>query len=187
VGCFSLLTLLAACSTLETYPEQPERSDAEIAVLKGYNRFYFIYWEQADVSSVDGKRAGFPWSVSSVKLLPGRHWIEITQQRYFGGGGGYAVCAFESDFEAQHLYQLKAHSSASEGHWYENRPQPYKGSISIVVSAPGKARQTVTVTTECADGLPSFCRKDADCAHHPDNRCRSERGAVFGLCESGDS
>lgn len=180
---FVVSAFLAACGTLQSYPG-PERPDAELAVLEGYNRYYFVYWEQADISAVDGKRpSGVSGAVGSVRLLPGRHWIEIVKQSYFGGGGGYTVCAFESDFQAGHRYKLKAHSSESASRWYEQPPLD-KGSISIEVSAPGLAAHTLRVATVCAKGLPSFCRQDADCAHHPNYHCRPEQDSAFGICES---
>jgi hypothetical protein len=185
-GPLLLLAMLSACGTLKTYPG-PERPDAELAVLHGYHRIYLVYMEQVDISAVDGKRVdSFPWSVSSVPLLPGQQWIEITKQIYFGGSGGYTVCAFESNFEAQHRYQLKAHSSKSEGRWYEQRPPLYKGSISMKVAAAGEEKQVVTLATLCAQGLPSFCLQDSDCSHHPNYECRTSPAAAFGVCESPD-
>lgn len=133
---------VAACGTLKTY-EEPERPDAEVAILEGYFRYYVLLWTQATISRIDDKGV----STFSVKLLPGHHRIEFERWSAligFGGGwGGTRTCAFESDFQAGHLYKLKAHSDQIV-------------STSIEVSAPGLAPRAVDVAIVCAQGTGSL-------------------------------
>jgi len=186
VLCTLLTVLLGACGTVETYPG-PERADTEVAILEGYSRFYFVYWEDAYVSSVDGMRPKLPalWA-SSVKLSAGPHWIEVTKHSTIGG---YSVCAFEMDFRAQHRYALVAHSMRTDVP-YLAQPYggPYTGSLSIEVSPAGSPPQNLTVATVCAPrgSTPQSCRQDADCVQHPDYHCRLVEDSGFGFCVSRD-
>ena len=74
-----MLALTAACNTLETF-KAPDLPAAELATLDGHHRFYFLYEERVGISSVDGSRAGgLVLGAGSVRLPPGRHWIEIQE------------------------------------------------------------------------------------------------------------
>lgn len=180
---------LAACANLETAPG-PDRPDAELAIVEGYFRFYFLFADRADITAVDGKRvAGFPWSVPTVRLVPGHHRLEITIQRCFGGGGGYTECAFEADFAAGHHYQLVAHSGRADRPWYEHLQDSYTGTIAMDIAVPGQPSRRETLATVCASGLPRFCRQDNDCPEHPRHtyRCQPANGTAFGIrTESGE-
>jgi hypothetical protein len=187
----SLLTTvgLPACGTLETY-QGPERPDTEVAILTGSWGEYFFYSEQVNITAVDGKRpTGLPWSVSTARLLPGRHWIEFTkEEHYLLGGWNICACVFEFDFAAQHRYKIKANTSSYEVPcWKQQRLERYKGSISMGISSSSAASSSLTVTTVCTGGgLPSFCRQDVDCGPHTNARCRWESDSTFGICESPD-
>ncbi len=177
-----MLALLAACGTLETGADR-ELPDTKIAVLEGYKRYYVLYYEQGDISAVDGKRPdNILRYVNSVRLLPGEHWIEIKLARYaFGGGGPFAICAFRFRFEAQHRYQIKAHSlKADVGLLAHPSHTPYKGSISLETSAPGGGEKTENVAAVCTIPHQNLCLRDADCPS--DYPCHTQPGFEFGTC-----
>ena len=138
---FLMIASVAGCGTLKTY-EEPERPDAEVAILEGYFRYYLLFLSQATISRIDDKAV----STSSIKFLPGHHRIEF--ERFgalvgIGGGlGGTRTCAFESDFQAGHLYKLKPHSDKI-------------GSTTIEVSAPGLASRAADIAIECTQGTGS--------------------------------
>jgi hypothetical protein len=180
VGCGSLRTDLAS-----------ERPDSEVAVLEGSWMDRFFWSAKADIAAIDGRRMQtsiFVSTVNSIRLLPGRHWVEFTSEVHHDvpfGGWNICTCAFELDFEAQHRYQLKSDSSTYDVPcWKQVRLQRYGGSILMDVSFPGEAPKTQTVAAVCTGGgLPSFCRKDADCGPKDNNRCVLETGTAFGFCE----
>lgn len=169
-----MLAFLAACGTLETYPG-PERPDSEIAVLEGYWRYLFLYTEEAGISAVDGKRASnLLGYVGSVRLLPGRHWIEFRLERNYGP---VARCSYEFEFEAQSYYRITA--LVAKGLLAHPLSSPYNGSISMEVTAPGRAAQVLDVAAVCTKG-ELLCRQDSDCpANYP---CHMEPGFAFGTC-----
>lgn len=179
---FLLISLLAACGTLDTGVD-PERPESEIAFLEGYKRYYVLYYEQGDISSVDGKRpGGILRYVNAVKLLPGEHWVEIRLERYvLGGGGPYATCAFKFQFEAQHRYQIEAHSlKADVGLLAHPLYTPYKGSISIEISTPDSHVRTESVTAVCTIPHEALCRQNSDCpSNYP---CHKQQDFEFGTC-----
>ena len=181
-----MLALLAACGTLETGADR-ELPDTGIAVLEGYKRFYVLYYEQGDISAVDGKRPdNLLGYVNSVRLLPGGHWIEIQLERYaFGGGGPFAICAFRFQFEARHRYQIKAHSlTADVGLLAHPSHSSYKGSISLETSTPGGTEKIENVAAVCATPHQNLCIKDSDCpSNYP---CHTQPGFEFGTCSPRD-
>jgi hypothetical protein len=181
-----MLALLTACGTLETGADR-ELPDTGIAILEGYKRFYVLYYEQGDISAVDGKRPdNLLGYVNSVRLLPGGHWIEIQLERYaFGGGGPFAICAFRFQFEAQRRYQIKAHSlTADVGLLAHPSHSPYKGSISLETSTPGGQEKTENVAAVCTTPHQNLCIKDSDCpSNYP---CQTQPGFEFGACSPRD-
>ena len=173
-----MLAFLAACGTLETYPG-PERPDSEIAILEGYWHYLFIYTEQIGISAVDGRRASnFSRYVDSVRLLPGRHWIELIVARNYGS---VARCSYEYEFDAQSHYRMKTLSV--KGLLAHPLSSPYRGSISIEVAAPGRSVQVVSVAAVCTSG-ELLCRQDSDCpANYP---CHTDPDFAFGTCKPRD-
>lgn len=183
LACLLLPAGLASCSTIETgvAPGQPNLEDATI---EGYRRFYVLYYELGGISAVDGKRpGGFVGYADTVRLPPGEHWIEIKFERYaFGGGGSYATCAFKFRFEAQHRYQVKAHSlKADVGLLAHPLHDPYIGSITLGVSAPEGFEKTEDVATLCATPNQILCVKNSDCGSG--RYCDMQSGHEFGVCK----
>lgn len=183
VAAIVAIAAVPACGTFVTYSE-PARQDSEVAVVKGYYRNYLLFSAEGKISAVDGARpSNLLGEAFSARLLPGPHWIEITEDRYFGGSHGSTVCALDFDFEAGHLYQIEAGSSQSESSWHRIAPGAlYAGSVAFRVSAPGAARQTQRVDTTCIDGGGSLCRQASDCVPHEDMRCIPQGGYGFGMC-----
>jgi hypothetical protein len=177
------LAVLSACETFVTYPGA-ERPAADVAGVEGYYRNYVLHVAEGKITAVDGVRpSNLLQEAFSARLLPGRHWLEITEERYFGGSHGMTVCAIESDFKAGHRYQLQTSGNSSEVPWIRLVPgKPYAGSVVFKVSAPGVADEMQSVGTLCLDGGGSFCRRGSDCAPHPDMRCIPQQGTSFGMC-----
>jgi|GEM_PF-4858731 hypothetical protein len=177
------LAALSACATFVAYPGA-EREGSEVAVVEGYTRNYLLFLAEGKITAVDGVRPpNILQSAYVSSLLPGRHWIEITDERYFGGSHGITVCAVDLDLEAGHRYQLEADSIESETSWLRRAPgAPYAGSMAFRVTAPGVTDDVQTRKATCVDGGGSFCRQVSDCAPHPDMRCLPLRGAGFGMC-----
>lgn len=181
--CLLLPAGLASCGTIETgvAPDQP---DSEVATLEGYRRYYLLYYEQGDISAVDGRRPdGFTGYTHAVRLPPGEHWIEIKLERYaFGGGGPYATCAFRFRFEARHSYQIKAHSlKADVGLLAHPLHDPYRGLITLNISAPERPDKTEDVATICATPHQILCVSDPDCGSG--RHCDIQPGHEFGVCK----
>lgn len=180
--CSLLPAVLAGCGTLHTWVG-PERPDTEVAVLKGYDRYYLVYWDEAHVSSVDGLRPeGYaPWT-STARLLPGRHWVEVTRHSTVGG---YSVCVFDAEFEAGRHYTLQAHGMRTDTPYLAQAYGGfYRGTLVLKVSAPASPAQLRKVDTLCAPrgSTPSFCAQDADCAHLSHTECRPALESGFGTC-----
>ena len=157
----------------------------EVAILDGYSRYYFLYWDEAHFSAVDGVRPKLPalWA-DPVKLLPGNHWIEVTRHSTIGG---YSVCVFEAGFHSQHRYALVAHSMRMAAPYLEQPyGEPYRGTILIEITPQEGPTRTLTVDASCAPrgSTPQFCRVDADCAEAPGYRCRPVLDGKFGICSS---
>ena len=181
-ACSVAVLALSGCGTLRAFPG-PERPDAEVAVITGYNRNYLVYWDEAHVSSVDGLRpAGWaPW-VRNARVLPGRHWVEVTRHATVGG---YTVCAFATEFAAGHRYTMRAHGLHTETPYLEQVYGGFfRGTLVLEVSAPGAAPELRTVDTLCAPrgATPSFCARDADCTHYHGAVCRPVPESTFGTC-----
>lgn len=181
----AIVTIAAvpACGTFVTYSE-PARQDSEVAIVKGYYRNYLLFLAEGKITAVDGARpSNLLGEAFSAKLLPGSHWIEITEDRYFGGSHGSTVCALEFDFEAGHLYQIEAGSSKSQTSWHRIAPGAlYAGSVAFRVFAPGTKQETRRTGTTCMDGGGSLCRQVSDCAPHEDMRCIPQGEYGFGKC-----
>ena len=182
VACPLALVALAACGTLRAFPG-PERPDAEVAVITGYTRNYLVYWDEAHVSAVDGLRpAGLaPWA-RTARVLPGRHWIEVTRHATVGG---YTVCVFETELAAGYRYALRAHGLHTETPYLEQAYGGFfRGTLALEVAAPGAAPGLRTVDTVCAPrgSTPAFCARDADCTHHHGAVCRPVPESTFGTC-----
>jgi hypothetical protein len=183
------LTLFAAllcssCSTFVAYPG-PALPDAQVATLKCFWRYYFVYIGECHVSAIDGQRPCISQLMSiTSKLKPGGHWVEFGVEHYFGGGGGVTdVCAFDFDFEAGYQYQIKAHTLESDIGWMAKHSSDlFTGSISIEATSPTGQTQTHRVKTTCSFGGGSLCRKTSDCVPHPDISCFPQEGYLFGKC-----
>jgi len=182
--------LLVGCGHLSV-DLASERPDSEVAVLEGSWMERFFWSAKVDIASIDGRRMQtsiFVSSVNSIRLFPGRHWVEFTSAVHHDvpfGGWTICTCAFELDFEAQHRYQLKSNSSTYDVPcWKQVRFQRYGGTILVDVSHSGEAPKTQAVAAVCTGGgLTSFCRNNADCEPKSNNRCVLETGAAFGFCE----
>ncbi len=179
-----LFLLLTGCGgVLVTYQDK-ELSENDIAVLEGYHRYYFVYFEEADISSIDGIRpAGVLDLAKEAHLLPGTHLVGLVLQNYFGGGGGYTGCAFEDQFDAGYRYKLKPHGTHSEEPWYRRPPSAWKQSMAIEVWNKGVQKEIRQVQMICFGGTPDFCREDRDCIHHPASGCVQVTGETFGTCK----
>jgi hypothetical protein len=178
--CVLLARMLCACGALETYPGA-ERPDAEVATVRGFFRDYVVYGEQSEIFSVDGRRTPSGVSASAVRFLPGRHWIAVSEDRY-SWGDLRLFCAIEQDFLAGHVYKLKARSKAPEVSWLQAWPDLYRSSITLEVSAPGMADQTMEVAAVCSNRY-WVCRQDADCTYDRQPVCRPEPAFGYGVCE----
>ena len=176
---------LAACSTFVTYTENALQDD-KIATIHCYSRYYFVYLESCRVQAVDGLRPSLSEMFGNTsKMLPGSHWIEIAFEKYFGGGGGVTdVCAFDMHFEANAVYQVKAHSLTTEISYLAKHGHSgfYGGVIDIEITKPSGERGVQRIHVTCAPFGGSMCRKDEDCVHHPDIRCFPQDGFPFGMC-----
>lgn len=160
----------------------PEQPDSEVAILEGYKRYYVLYYEQGDISAVDGKRSGgFAGSTSSVRLPPAEHWIEIMLERYVLGGGPYATCAFRFRFEARHSHQIKAHSlKAKVGLLAHPAEDPYRGLLTLSITTPEGQETSENVTAICATPYQILCTDNPDCG--AGRYCDTKPGHEFGVC-----
>jgi hypothetical protein len=182
IGIVSIASL-SSCGTFITY-SGAERQDSDVAIVEGYYRNYLLYMAEGKITAVDGVRpSNILQETYSASLLPGTHWIEITDDRYFGGSHGGTVCAVEFDFKAGFRYQLQVGSLQSKTSWLNRGPgQLYEGSAAFMISAPGLTDEMRLVDTTCNDGGGSLCRQVSDCVPHPDMRCIPQRGFSFGHC-----
>ncbi|HEX5804576.1 MAG TPA: hypothetical protein VFY24_16275, partial [Azospira sp.] len=150
--------------------------------------------------AVDGLRPALSEMFGSTsRMLPGRHWIEVAFESYFGGGGGTTdVCAFDIDVRPGHVYRVKAHSLTTDiGHLAKHgHPGLYRGLLALEIEAPEtpgirdtpvQAWEVRQVEATCSFAGGSLCRKDADCVPHPDIRCFPQAGFPFGACRFGDA
>lgn len=183
--CISLMGILAlsACSTFAAYPGA-RRGESGLAVVAGYTRNVLVFMASARVTAVDGVRpSNVLQEATSSSMLPGRHWIEMTEERYFGGSHGITVCAVEFELEADHRYQLEANSIRPDVSWLRRPPgAPYVGSMAFKVTAPGTRDEVQSRRATCMDGGGSFCRQASDCSARPDVRCLPQRGVEIGMC-----
>lgn len=189
-GVLALCCGVSACGTFVSYPGG-ELPDNEVATVNCYTRFYFVYLESCRVQAVDGLRPGFAEMFgNSSKILPGRHWIELAYERYFGGAGGTSdVCAFDIDLEPGSTYQVKAHSlKIAIPHLKKlERSGFYQGVMELEVVKPSGTGETRNIKATCSAFGGSMCRKDSDCIAHPDIRCLPQDGFQFGQCGFKDS
>lgn len=175
--------LLNSCGGVLIAHQGPLGHEGKVAIIEGYHRYYFIYLEEADISSVDGTRPdGILGWVTTAHLTPGKHWIEVVLQNYFGGGGGYTTCAFDEEFEAGHQYKIKPHSVQHEESWYQRPPGAWWQSMGLEVWNNESLVATRQVRMICFGGTPSFCKEDKDCSHHQTRKCETVLGSSFGTC-----
>lgn len=169
------LTLLAGCATNETYGDHSIPL-AERAVIEGYSRYLFLFFEDLQIATVDGKHVGGRWAdASSVSVPTGKHWLQFLILR---NNTSIASCAFEWHFEAGHHYKLMrlTHDQALLAHPTSSR---FPAEILINVSAPSTATHTQSIRAECGEG--PHCLGSSDC---PENsRCAMEAGFEFGTCK----
>lgn len=177
--------MASACSTFVAY-SGPELPDPEVATVECYSRYYFVYLESCSVTAIDGRRPGLSQLFSNTsKVTPGRHWLEIAFERYFGGGGGVTdVCAFDLDVNAGHVYRISAHSLKTDIGLLAKHSSPsfYSGSLDLGVTSPAEARETHQIKVTCSFGGGSMCRQISDCSPHPDMQCIPQEGHSFGRC-----
>jgi len=107
-----VLSATAACTpaVVTTYPG-PQRPKDEVALLKGYYRFYLFGDEHIEIVAVDGKGAadgmtGWP----SVSLLPGHHLIRVRYASGVGLDNLYFKAELEADFATGGRYELYANA-----------------------------------------------------------------------------
>jgi hypothetical protein len=181
---FPMGSLSSSCRTFVTY-SGPPLPDTQIATLKCFWRYYFVYIGECHVSAIDGRRPGISQLMSiTSKLEPGHHWVEFGVEHYFAGGGGVTdACAFDFDFDAGYQYQIKAHSLETDIGWMaKHNTTLYTGKIAIeAVSSTGKTMM-YQIKTTCSYGGGSLCRKTSDCVSHPDISCFPQEGHSFGKC-----
>ncbi|MDP2240978.1 MAG: hypothetical protein Q8K18_12560 [Burkholderiales bacterium] len=173
-----------ACANFVAYPGAP-LPDAQVATVNCYSRNYLVFSASCHVTAVDGVRPVLSQIMNTTsKLLPGHHWVEFEAAQYFGGSGGVTdVCAFDFDFEADHQYQIKAHSLEFDVGWMQKHsPALYTGSFIIEITRSAGELQTQRVRTTCSFGGGSLCRKTSDCVPHPDIICLPQEGHAFGKC-----
>ena len=173
-----VLTFSAGCAMHETYGDRA-LPQAERAVIEGYSRYLFLYFEDLQIVSVDGKRVGGPWAdASSVSVPSGKHWLQFLILR---NNTSIASCAFEWSFEAEHHYKLQhlEHEQTLLAHPTSPR---FPASISMIVSAPFRPAQSVSARAECGKG--PHCRSTSDCP--PDRSCEMDAGFEFGTCKHDD-
>lgn len=168
------LTLTAGCATHQVYGDVA-LPQSERAVVEGYSRYQVLYFEDLQITSVDGKRVGGPWAdASSVSVPSGNHWVQFLILR---NNAGIASCAFVWSFEAEHHYKLQhlEHGQTLLAHPTSPR---FLASISMNVSSPSKAAQRVRARAEC--GSRAHCRSTSDCPS--ERNCEMEAGFEFGTC-----
>lgn len=184
--CWAMVSALSGCSNFVAYSGAP-LPDTEIATVNCYSRNYLIYFESCRFQALDGLRPEVSELFTNTgKLRPGKHWLEIAFESYFGGGGGITdVCAFDMDLQSGYRYKIQAHSLKTEIGQLEKHGYPgfYAGSVTVEISAPGMeaTHQLVPVTCSFAGG--SMCRKTEDCVRHPDIRCVPQMDQTFGACQ----
>lgn len=148
---------------------------AERAVVEGYSRYLFLYFEDLQIVGVDGKLVGGRWAdASSISMPAGKHWVQFSIVR---NNASIAMCAFEATFEPGHRYKLQhlLHDQALLAHPATTR---FRGTLSIDISAPSGGGWSVSVPTEC--GSTRLCESSPDCP--PDRQCGMDPGFRFGTC-----
>lgn len=159
----------------ETYGDRA-LPQTERAVIEGYSRYLFLYFEDLQIAAVDGKRVGGRWAdASSVSVPSGKHWLQFLILR---NNTSIASCAFEWSFEAGHHYKLQRldHEQALLAHPTSPR---FPASISMNVSAPSGPARSLSVRAECGTG--PHCRSSSDCP--PNRSCHMDAGFEFGVCK----
>lgn len=170
-----LLCLLPGCATRETSGDRA-LAPSERAVIEGYTRYLFLYFEDLQIASVDGQPVGGPWAgASSLSVPAGRHWLQFLILR---NNRAITSCAFEASFEPAHRYKLRhlEHDQALLAHPTSAR---FAAAISMQVVDPAGEERTVAVQSECGEG--PHCRSSTDCPS--DRSCRFDAGFAFGTCE----
>ncbi len=171
-----MAVFIAGCVMHETYGDHT-LPQSQIAFVEGYWHYRFIYDEELQIVSVDGKReaerSGWPYAYS-ISLPSGRHWIQLAVLR---NSGEIARCAFEETFEKQHRYKLKrldhdqlllAHPSSSS----------FSASLAMVVTTPSNSTRELKVSAVC--GKKAICRQNSDCPRQ--YSCQMNPGFAFGAC-----
>jgi hypothetical protein len=167
-------TLVAGCATHETYGDRA-LPQAERAVIEGYSRYLFLYFEDLQIVSVDGNLVGGQWAdASSVSLPWGKHWIQFSVLR---NNSQIAMCAFDWAFEAGHHYKLQHlhHQQALLAHPTSPR---FTAAVSMDVSTASQPGQRLNARAEC--GTARHCRRASDCPS--ESSCERAAGFEFGTC-----
>lgn len=170
----SALTSLVGCATHETYGDRA-LPEAERAIIEGYTRFLFLYFEDLQIVSVDGNLVGGQWAdASSVSVPRGTHWIQFSILR---DNRQIAMCAFDWAFEAGYHYKLQHlhHQQALLAHPTSPR---FTAAISMDIGTPSQPSQRLTARAEC--GKARHCRRASDCPS--DRSCERATGFEFGTC-----
>jgi len=172
------LAFCAGCATHETYGDRA-LPQAERAVIEGYSRYLFLYFEDLQIAAVDGKRVGGRWAdASSVSVPSGKHWLQFLILR---NNTSIVSCAFAWSFEAEHHYKLRRLDPEQALLAHPMSPR-FPASISMDVSAPSGPARRLSVRAECGEG--PHCRSSSDC---PANRsCQLDEGFEFGMCRQDD-
>lgn len=181
---------LSACSNFVAYSGD-EMPDAKVSTFNCYSRYYFVYLESCRFEAVDGLRPKISEMFSNTsKIVPGRHWIEVAFEKYFGGGGGVSdVCAFDIDLRPGYAYQIRAHSLTTDiSHLAKHAHRGfYGGSIDVEITSPANEQELRNLALTCSFAGGSMCRKHEDCVPHPDIRCFPQEGFPFGACRFFDA
>jgi hypothetical protein len=175
--------LVAACGTFSPY-SNTELSDAEVASIECYWRYYFVFMEECSVSAIDGQRPGLSALYNKTSKLPsGDHWVEVQIEASLAGAHGNSTCVFEYDFLAAHQYKINAHSLKADRKSPNVLTYPlFAASINFDEISPKGASTAHEISAICSSGGGSFCRKASDCVPHPDITCVPLLGHSFGTC-----
>ena len=142
-----ILLLSAGCATRDTLGD-PALPASERATIEGYSRYEFLYFEDLQIVSVDGRRegarAGWPYA-SSASVPAGTHRIRLVIMR---NSRDIALCGFEWTFEAGHRYKLQRlrHDQFLLAHPAVPR---FPASVEMVVTGPSGSPRSESALAEC--------------------------------------
>jgi hypothetical protein len=174
------ISLITACGTLVTY-SGPELLDSQVATVECYGRFYGVAITDCYFQAVDGKRENWPIKPMAIKVIPGRHLIEVVSEATIFSGTGQNVCAFEVDLAVGRTYRIGPDSFTTAQTRIPNRH--YAGSVVLAPDSESDKSTALTVSTICHQGGGSLCRQTSDCVPHPSIVCMPQQGYALGLCE----